>query len=649
MYKHIYVPLDNSEHSNSAIGVSLALAKAFGSKITGSHVYAAKMHDKRFKQMEYTLPEEYRDESELEKQRKIHDTLITMGLKLISDSYIEVLKCRAEEEKIPFEAKMFDGKHFEVLVSDIQSSDYDLVVIGALGTGAVKESVLGSVCERTVRRIRTDTYVVKDVRPQSEQNGPILVAIGGSPFSYGGLKTAIQLSKALNRPLEAVGVYDPYLHYVVFNGIVNVLTEKASKVFKFNEQEKLHEEIIDTGLAKIYQSHLEVAQGIAKEEGVDLKINLLDGKVFEKILKLSKKINASMVVFGRIGYHSPDESMDVGSNTENLLRLLPCDVLISSRKHVPSIDLKANAAIEWSTEAESRMKNVPEFVRGIARIAVLRYAFEHGHSIVTNSVIDKVMEIFMPQRSENAVNRLAESLAMQSVETGGVTYICSVCGHSVKETLPPLCVVCNADSGKFEKMDRTVIEAMIKGGSEGKTETENTFDGVALQWTEETSKLMLKLPAGRARRVAKARIEKKTKVRGLNVVTMEVALPIIQEIAEDEEIAFAPPLLEKEREGVRILDSQDPSSALQAPSPLQGEGNGMDSGLKWTDEAVARLGRVPKGFMRDNSKIKIEEYARKIEAETITLDVAEGGLAEARKMMEEMITGYAQNPAPFRG
>ena len=39
--------------------------------------------------MKYTLAEEYIDEVELERQRKIHDSLITMGLKLISDSYLD--------------------------------------------------------------------------------------------------------------------------------------------------------------------------------------------------------------------------------------------------------------------------------------------------------------------------------------------------------------------------------------------------------------------------------------------------------------------------------------------------------------------------------------------------------------------------------
>ncbi len=65
MYESIYVALDNSEHSDAGTTVALALAKAFSSRCIGMHVYAARMHDYRFKQMEYTLPDEYQDEAEL--------------------------------------------------------------------------------------------------------------------------------------------------------------------------------------------------------------------------------------------------------------------------------------------------------------------------------------------------------------------------------------------------------------------------------------------------------------------------------------------------------------------------------------------------------------------------------------------------------
>ena len=51
--------------------------------------------------------------------------------------------------------------------------------------------------------------------------------------------TAIDLARTFGKKVEAIAVYDPYLHYSVFNGIVNVLTEQAAKVFRFEEQNQL--------------------------------------------------------------------------------------------------------------------------------------------------------------------------------------------------------------------------------------------------------------------------------------------------------------------------------------------------------------------------------------------------------------------------
>ncbi len=119
MYKTIYVPVDNSDYSNQAIDTAVILGKKFESKLVGSHVYAAKMHDYRFKQMEYTLPDEYLEETELERQRKIHDSLITMGLELISESYLEHMKKQCDAANLEFESKMMDGKHHVEIIKDI--------------------------------------------------------------------------------------------------------------------------------------------------------------------------------------------------------------------------------------------------------------------------------------------------------------------------------------------------------------------------------------------------------------------------------------------------------------------------------------------------------------------------------------------------
>src|SRR5438552_12003015 len=371
MFKHFCVPVDNSDYSNRAIELAVELGRTCGAKLTGVHVYAAQLHDYRFKQMEYTLPDEYKDEHELERQRKIHDSLIAMGLQLISDSYLDVMARRAETAGLAFERKLIDGKHYKVLIEDCLASDYDLVVMGALGMGAVKDSQLGSVTERFVRKVAKDTLVVRNPDRLSDSQGAIVVGLDGSPQSFNGLKLGIGLAKALGRPLQAVAVYDPYLHYAMFNGIVGVLSEKASKIFRFKEQEQLHEEIIDTGLAKIYESHLRVAQSVARDEGVEIKTTLLDGKAFKKVLQYVRQDPPWLLIVGRIGVHSAAE-MDLGSSTDNLLRLAPVSVLLSSRSYVPPVDVQAEASVAWTEEAEARMEKVPAAFRAITRTAICR-------------------------------------------------------------------------------------------------------------------------------------------------------------------------------------------------------------------------------------------------------------------------------------
>jgi nucleotide-binding universal stress UspA family protein len=528
MFKKICVPVDNSEYSNQAIEMALALAKPWNATIIGSHVYAAKMHDYRFKQMEYTLPEEYQDENELARQRKIHDSLITMGLQLISDSYLDVLQRRCQEAGLAYERKTFDGKHYKVLVEDIAQSDYDLIIMGALGIGAVKDSLIGSVCERVTRRVQRDVLVIKHLADPVACGETIVVGIDGSPQCFGGLKTAIELSKAYHMPIEVVSVYDPFLHYVAFNGIVDVLSEQASKVFRFKEQEQLHEEIIDTGLAKIYQSHLEVAREIARADGVDVQLTLLPGKAFEKLLQHVRKVKPWMLILGRMGIHSQPGEMDLGSNTENLLRLAPCHVLLSSGTYVPPIDLRAEESINWSREAEERMQRVPPLVKGIARTAILRFAMERGHSVVTSDVIEQAMEAFMPGYTGRMMGKVAKVLAIEKVRADQqLTYICEVCGYTAKTGNPARCPVCQASAEQFQVIDRQVVEAIA--AAEGTTLEEATFDGRKLKWSAEARRVLRDVANAYLRRRAKARIEKVARMQKLAVITRELAVPLIEE------------------------------------------------------------------------------------------------------------------------
>src|SRR6266851_2797995 len=572
MYRHIYVPVDNSDYSNRAIDLAVELGRAFGARLTGMHVYAARLHDYRFKQMEYTLPEEYKDETELERQRKIHDSLITMGLQLISDSYLDVLEQKCREAGLPFEKKMQDGKHYKVLIEDARAADYDLIVIGALGMGAVRDSQLGSVTDRFVRRVTKDTLIVRTADPQRDQQGAIVVCMDGSPQAFYGLKLGLALARALGRPLQAVAVYDPYLHYAMFNGIVGVLNEKASKIFRFKEQEQLHEEIIDTGLAKIYQSHLEIGRKLAADDGVNLALTLLDGKCFEQMLTFARKEAPWLLVLGRIGVHSDETEVDLGSNTENLLRLAPCNVLLTGGKFYPPLDVKAEEIISWTEEAEARMERVPLQVKGVARTALLRYAIEQGHTVITNKVIDEAMAIFMPTRMAEKMQIMAEDLAVAKLraEQQAATAICSVCGYTVKgPNAVVACPVCRAGAEKFQVISREVVEAIAK--QEGGIAEEEPMPGVRVKWSADARDALREVTDAYLRRRAKARIEKYSRSRKIPVITCQVALPMIEETVGRDKLGA----------GWDTLLARTKFEPAAAPAATAG-----DSRFAWTEDAV---------------------------------------------------------------
>ena len=325
-YARIYVGLDSSGLSDEAMALSIEIGKRHGAEMIGSHVYAAKMHDNRFRAMEGGLPAESQEEKELDRQRKVHDSLITKGLELITDSYLEAMAEACAGNGLRFTAVSLEGKNWKAMAEDIDAHDYDLVVLGAHGIGRVSESPLGTVAERLLRRVRRDVLLAK-VAAEENRSEEILVCLDGSTRSWGGLRRALQLGKAFGKKVTAVSAFDPYFHYAMFKSLNRTLTEKARKVFKFEEQEELHENIIDSGLAKIYQSYLNIARRMAEEEGVAIETHLLDGKPFEKILQRVRQSPPWLLVMGRIGFHS-DEDMDIGGNTENLCRLAPCNILV---------------------------------------------------------------------------------------------------------------------------------------------------------------------------------------------------------------------------------------------------------------------------------------------------------------------------------
>jgi nucleotide-binding universal stress UspA family protein len=570
LYQHILTALDSSDHANAAMQSAVELAGLVdGPEITGAHVYAAKLHDMRFRQMEGGLPEQFREEQELERQRDVHDDLITRGLSIITDSYLDQAENKCAQLDINFKRCSLEGKNYRELTKETNSGNYELLIMGAMGLGAIQGSRLGTVCTRVVRRSIIDTLIIKETeRPIAE--GPIVVAVDGSAKSYGGLLTALALAEQWQVPVKVIAAFDPYYHYVAFNRIAGVLSEEAGKVFKFKEQEKLHEEIIDSGLAKIYDGHLIVAKSIAEGYGIEIETELLDGKPHDAIEKYVKKVKPSLLIIGKLGIHADDE-LDIGGNSEQLLQNVDCAILLSMREHQPEIDIVSEVTTSWTHEAESRMDRVPSFVRNMARMAILRYAQEHGHTVITERIVEEATAQLMPSHAEDAMAEI-------------------VAAH---------------DAGELKR--KSVADEVMR-------------------WSDEATALLLTVEELSVRGNLSMRAEKKARQEKSTRVEIEHIKSFLDEACP-----------------VRTDDKPEANASANGSKEIH-----------WQVAALARLMRVPEGFMRDNCKQTVENYAQQNGHDEITLDIVESGLKLARGEMEktmkkqdEPIPKAARGGCPF--
>lgn len=534
MFKKLCVLVDNSPFSDACADAAISLAQAFGSEVAGVHAYTAALHERRFRQMEAALPEAYIDDQELERQRATHASLISLGLALISNSYLDALERRCREVEAPFTRKALEGKNWEKLVEHITDSDYDLVILGARGHGSTRPDTAGSVCLRVLRHIRTDALVIRETGIlQDDAERPVLVALDGSPEAFRGLEMALALGKAYNRPVEAVATYDPYFHYTVFHSMVRVLSEKAAEVFRYKEQERLHEEIIDTGLARLYQTYLEVAHRLALARGITLQTTLLAGRAADELLAYAGKRCPWLLMVGRAGAHRGDGA-DIGSVTEHLVRTAPCNVWVGNGRLTPPLELWGESFLKWTDDAQATLEQVLAQYRGPLRMLVHRLAQERGHSVVTASLVREGIASFSPRKeSAAAMKEAALSVALQALRReGGTAYLCTSCGYATREVRPNSCPVCKTPGDSFLAVDTAELAAIAE--RQGGVQVEEAFDGRAIRWARAALDALRGVQDPWQRRQAHLRIEKAARLQKLSVITLDFALGHLRDTGQAE-------------------------------------------------------------------------------------------------------------------
>jgi len=433
MYREVLVPVDNSPHSDLAVDRAVEICSRGEGRITATHVYAARLHDVRFRQLEIGLPAQFQEPQEIRRQRKIHDKLIEKGLQLISDSFLDEVDKKAKAAGVPLTRQLLEGINFEEIAkeanrgagqlpsligfdpniadkydggdrtrSDVRlgddgrivaedeehdeklagqsERDYDLVVIGAFGIGRQAYSRIGGVAGRAIRKIDKDVLVVRDERPI--EGGSIMVCIDGSAYSYKCMRIALELAREYGCKLLVGSAFDVEYHHAVFNNIKDVLSVQASKVFKFEEQEELHNNIIDKGLLRLCKANVKRASVMASEyPDVEVETQILVGKPFQVILQWAEEEKPSLLMLARHGSHRI-EGTEIGSQAEEVLRQAEVNTLLVGTtdvrpEEIPWIEEDGEKGLEWAPEAEVRILRVPPFALGIARKAVEEFVLEH--------------------------------------------------------------------------------------------------------------------------------------------------------------------------------------------------------------------------------------------------------------------------------
>jgi nucleotide-binding universal stress UspA family protein len=397
MYQKIAVAVDNSPGSGYAERLALQIACTYGTSITGVHAFTGRFHRSRFQALEGHLPERYQKEDVMEHQRSVHSVLIERGLELISAEYMKRLGdlCRAAE--IPFSETITDGKNSDVIIDS--SGECDLMVMGAEGlgrTGGITGT--GSNTRRMLRLGKSDLLIAR----REGEIQTVLACIDGSSEAYRMVGKAANLARSLGGSLTIATCFDPHLHKMVFGSLSKVLSKDASQVFKFSEQEKLHNEIIDRSLADLYNGYLDKSLAVAREQGITADSVLLQGKPYQAICSMAGKAKADLIIVGRNGMHR-GKYADIGSNAETIAERADTNVLVVTDKN-PDISSGSGtkdsavraqplrSGITWSEEAKERLSHVPSFARPMAVMAIERFAQENGYSFITPDIMNRARE-----------------------------------------------------------------------------------------------------------------------------------------------------------------------------------------------------------------------------------------------------------------
>ncbi len=248
--------------------------------------------------------------------------------------------------------------------------------------------------------------------------------------------------------------------------------------------------------------------------------------------------------------------------------------------------------IEWSEEAWERVKHAPEFVRpGIRKLMVQR-CVKRGFKIVTSDYLTEIRNESMMLVSKRVKGFGFEELTMDAFEVA-------------KEKM-------RQSPRKVEVIEE--IEDFLAMRTEKKEDIVEKFKEYmefatpqGIPWSKEALEKMEKVPPF-VLGMAKQTIEGRARERGDKMITVSII---------DEVFTKMMPASAKQAMGMEVTEEdlkRDEQIDKEKEEPVE-------VSLKWEDDALAKVSRIPIPFIRNMAVKRIEQEISKEGKEVVTLEL----------------------------
>ena len=250
--------------------------------------------------------------------------------------------------------------------------------------------------------------------------------------------------------------------------------------------------------------------------------------------------------------------------------------------------------VEWSEDAWERVKHAPEFVRpGIRKLMVQR-CMKRGFKIVTSDYLTEIRNESMMLVSKRVKGFGFEELTMDAFDVAKDKMRQSPRKVEVIEEIEDFL------SMRTEKKDDIVEK--FKDYMEVATPQ-------GVQWSKEALEKMEKVPPF-VLGMAKQTIEGRARQRGDKMITPSII---------DEVFTSIMPASAKAAMGMEVTEED-----LKRDEQIdQEKEEAIEVSLKWDDDALDKVSRIPISFIRNMAVKRIEQEVAKEGKEVITLELFE--------------------------